>query len=61
MTSVPVPVVLAAALLAAACRGRPEPEQSGPTEVPAVLAVDSAFAAAVNAGDVEGIARTYDE
>jgi uncharacterized protein (TIGR02246 family) len=61
MTSVPVPVALAAALLAAACRGRPEPEQSGPAELPAVLAVDSAFAAAVNAGDVEGIARTYDD
>lgn len=47
-------------LLPAACR-RPATDRGGSAEEAGVRAVDSAFAVAVNGGDLEAIARLYDD
>ncbi len=54
-------ILLATVLLSAACRDRPAANQPDPVEEAAARAVDSAFAAGINAGDVDAVARTYDE
>jgi len=48
-------------VLALACRGPSQGERTGPAEAAAVQAVDSAFATALNSGNIEAIAGTYDE
>jgi uncharacterized protein (TIGR02246 family) len=61
MGRVSLRILAAILLISAACRDRPVADQPGPAEEAAVLAVDSAFVAALNAGDLEAIARTYDD
>jgi len=61
MGRVSVRILAAMLLISAACRDRPAADQPGPAEDAAVLAVDSAFGAALNAGNLEAIGRTYDE
>jgi ketosteroid isomerase-like protein len=56
-----LPIVLAGALLLGACRGRPDVARLAPADEAAARGVDTLFAAAVNAGDIEGVARTYGE
>jgi|RhiMetdeSRZDD1v2_1073273.scaffolds.fasta_scaffold00262_56 ketosteroid isomerase-like protein len=48
-------------VLALACRRSSQGERTGPAETAAVQAVDSAFASALNSGNIEAIARTYDD
>jgi len=61
MGRVSVRILAAMLLISAACRDRPAADQPGPAEDAAVLAVDSAFGAALNAGNLEALGRTYDE
>jgi ketosteroid isomerase-like protein len=58
---VSVRILAAMLLISAACKDRPAADQPGPAEDAAVLAVDSAFGAALNAGNLAAIGRTYDE
>ena len=52
-------ILLATLLLSGACRDHPAASRPDPAEEAAARAVDSAFAAGVNAGDVDAVARTY--
>jgi uncharacterized protein (TIGR02246 family) len=61
MTGLRVSLFLSGIGLALACRERPQAGGTSPAETAAVRAVDSAFAAALNAGNIEAIAKTYDE
>jgi ketosteroid isomerase-like protein len=61
MGRVSVRILAAMLLISAACRDRRAADQPGPAEDAAVLAVDSAFAAALNAGHLEAVGRTYDD
>jgi ketosteroid isomerase-like protein len=61
MGRVSLRILAAMLLISAACRDHPAADQPEAAEDAAVLAVDSAFAAALNAGHLEGIGRTYDD
>lgn len=61
MGRVSLRITAALVLISAACRDRPAADQPDPAEDAAVLAVDSGFATALNAGDLEAIGGTYDD
>ncbi len=61
MGRVSLRILAAMLLISVACRDRPAADQPGPAEDAAVLAVDTAFGTALNAGNLEAVGRTYDD